>query len=588
VARIRLLEEALINQIAAGEVVERPASVLKELGENALDAGAQNIQVRARGGGVDFLSVSDNGSGMPRDDAERCLLRHATSKLHCAEDLLAISTLGFRGEALAAIAGVSRLTLTTTERQALVGSRVVCEGGRPSPSEDAAPVPGTTVEVEDLFFNVPARRKFLRREATEARHLEEGLVRLALGYPAVAFSLEVDGQPRLSFRANEGVAERLAQAVGHDARRHLLPLEERRLGVAVRGHVASPELTLSNARGLYFFVNSRYVRDRGLISAVQRALGGALPPGRQPVAAIYLALDPSSVDVNVHPQKTEVRFGDPRGIYDAVHAAVTRALQQAPWHAAAPPSQPATAHYADAVERFLQRAQTQAAEGIGFLSPPNIPGHARPGLNEGAPPGYFGALRHLGMLGRRFFVLEGPGGTLVVVDAHAALERIHAARFCADFAAGGPPERGMALATTVQLPPAEVDRLCTARSWLERLGIDLEPFGANAMALRAMPPALASLDTTSLLVELASALPPGDEPPTLERGGEAIALLACRAAEPAGNVWGEGEVRRCLQELDRTPAWPGARHTRVVVMETPQLELLRRADGKLGPPVHAG
>jgi DNA mismatch repair protein MutL len=593
VARIRLLDEALINQIAAGEVVERPASVLKELGENALDAGARALQIQARGGGVELLSVSDDGSGMPRDDAERCVLRHATSKLRDAEGLLAIRTLGFRGEALAAIAAVSRLGLTTAEEGTRVGTHIVSVGGRTEPAADAPPIRGTTGLVEDLFFNVPARRKFLRREETESRHIEEAVLRLALGHPAVAFRLDLDGKRRLTLAAGEDLRERLAHAVGHEAHRHLLSVEERRLGLRVWGYLASPELTLSNARGLYFFVNGRYVRDRGLLSALQRALGGALPPGRQPVAALYLEMEPGSVDVNVHPQKTEVRFNDTRGVYDAVHAAIVHALEKAPWRTPAPTSDPNGAHYADAVERFLQRATSHLGETSPFLTPfsaaerPLAFGQARPGVNEAAPPDYFGALRHLGTLARRFLTLEGPGGTLVVLDVHAALERIHAARLREDFVAGGPRERGLTQGA-VQLPPGEEERLRSAAAWLERLGIEVEPFGSGSLVLRALPPPLVDLDPVALLVELASALPAGDEAPTLEGAAEAIALLACRAAEGAARRLGENEIRRLLEQLDRTPAWLGARHTRVVVLEMPQLELVRRAEGKLGPAYGAG
>ncbi|MGZ6070473.1 MAG: DNA mismatch repair endonuclease MutL, partial [Myxococcaceae bacterium] len=319
---IAVLSDALIDQIAAGEVVERPASVVKELGENALDAGARSVQVSIEGGGTRLIEVTDDGSGMSREDAVLSVRRHATSKLRTAEDLLAIRTLGFRGEGLAAIASVSRLVLRSALPGAPEGTEVRVEAGeiRTAP---AAARPGTQVRVEDLFGAVPARRKFLRRAETELKHVEDAVLRLALAHPEVSFRLEHEGRTVRLLPASPGdFQERIAAALGPEVGPFLLPVEERRLGVRVHGVIASPELSLSTARSLYVFVNGRHVRDRTLHFAVHRGLAPSLPSGRQPVGVLFVEIEPSRVDVNVHPQKLEVRFADAAEVTDAVQAAI--------------------------------------------------------------------------------------------------------------------------------------------------------------------------------------------------------------------------------------------------------------------------
>jgi DNA mismatch repair protein MutL len=293
--RIRRLPPELVNQIAAGEVVERPASVVKELAENSVDAGASRVTVRLSRGGCGLITVIDDGCGMSRDDALTSLERHATSKLLDKEGLFHILTKGFRGEAIPAIASVSRFTLVTSEAEQLSGTRLVIEGGAPPVVEDAPAVGGTRIDVEDLFFNVPARRKFLKREQTELLHCEDAVTRLALAHPEVGFTLEHEGRVLWSSPPSATEPKQRAAAVlGTEAAPHLLAIDERRLGLTVTGFIAAPEFTLANARGLMTFVNHRYVRDRGLTSAIQRAYQDSLPPGRQPVALVFIELDPAA------------------------------------------------------------------------------------------------------------------------------------------------------------------------------------------------------------------------------------------------------------------------------------------------------
>jgi DNA mismatch repair protein MutL len=578
--RVALLSEELINQIAAGEVVERPASVIKELGENALDAGARNVRIRVRGGGLEEISVTDDGFGMSREDAEHAILRHATSKLRDLEGLSAIETLGFRGEALAAIAAVSRFTLTTSEPNAPSGTRLCVDGGGAPVIEDAAPFGGTEIRVEDLFFNTPARRKFLRRAETEVKHVEEAVLRIALPHPRAGFSLESDGKILLAIPENASARERLIAAVGKEVDPHLLEADERRLGLRVHGVVAAPEFTLSHARGLYTFVNGRYVRDRGLIHAVQRAFGASLPPGRQPVTALFIELDPHAVDVNVHPQKLEVRFLDGRTVYEAVQAAVSNAVGKVPWGAPVAPTE-SPEHYALAVDRFLQRAMggpqggftpfPALAEGDGR---PGF-GQLRPTLNDAPPPGFFESLKVIGPLAHRFWVCEGQGGSLIVLDRHAALERLRRD----ELENPSKEASGSLFRATAELPAADAARVTAQREAFAELGLSLEPFGHNSFVVSDAPACLEGTDLASVLVELSSVLPATGLPDASEvaRGRE---VMACHAATAQEAELSHDALARTFRALDKADFRLGCIHGSIVAVDLPLLELERRVRAK--------
>ncbi len=576
--RIRVLSAELINQIAAGEVVERPASVVKELAENSVDAGAGTIRIELSGGGLTMIRVIDDGTGMSRSDAVLALERHATSKLVDAAGLFQIFTKGFRGEALPAIASVSRFNLHTSEPQSPSGSRIVIEGGSPFEVEDAPSAGGTRIEVADLFFNVPARRKFLKREQTELVHCEEAVIRLALAHPEVGFFLEHDGRSLLAAPASAtDPTERIAASIGAEVHPHLLAVDERRLGVRVSGYVASPEYTQSNARGLYTFVNRRYIRDRGINFAVQRAFQDSLPPGRQPVAVLFIEIDPSQVDVNVHPQKLEVRFADPRGVQEALIAGISNALKGAPWRQGVEPvgEGVAGAHYAMAVDRFLARAQSPSA----FLDrPPQLDvaplsfGQARPGINEAPPPGYFGQLRFMGALAGRFWVCEAPGGTLVVIDPRAALERVrlHQLRVALEKGTLGRAQPTL-FSTTLELPGPELERISAGVDALASLGLVVEAFGGNTVAIKSVPPMLEGTDLRRLLIELAPML--GTEPDL----PDALKVIASHAAAQQARTFGHEEAHALLAELDDADFSVSCEHNTVVVRELPLLELIARS-----------
>lgn len=609
--RIHRLSDQLINQIAAGEVVERPASVVKELCENAVDAGATTVRVKLVRGGLELISVGDDGSGMSREDAVLSVERHATSKLTDVEGLTRILTKGFRGEALPSIASVSRFTLTTGERGARVGTRLETEGGVGLTVSDGPPLEGTLVEVADLFFNTPARRKFLKRESTELGHCEEAVVRLALAHPEVGFFLEHDGRALISSPATGELQERIGKLLGMEVVPHLLSVEARRLGVRVSGFVASPELTLNTARGLYTFVNHRYVRDRGVTSAVQRAYQDSLPPGRQPITVLFLEVEPSAVDVNVHPQKLEVRFAEPRAIQEVLSAGIGGALSAAPWRQGttdAPP--PAPAHYAMAVERFLSRVE--GGERPPFVAPMPLAqeagrapfGTARPSINEAPPPGFFSQLRYLGELGRRFWLCEGSGGTLVVVDPYAVEERLAFEQLRRQAKAPSEGASLSLLSVTVELPAGPQAEVLARAAWLARLGLELEDFGGGTIALRRAPPSLEAAglapgDWAELLLELAAVERPeaegkeaaGKDVEEMDAAGRqaagkeaasdevALRIMAAAAVSKTWRTATHGEVHARLRELDEADFSVSLGDGRVVVHQVPLLELEARAGG---------
>lgn len=333
--RIKILPEELINKIAAGEVVERPASVVKELVENAIDAGAHQVTVDIRGGGRSLIQVTDDGCGMSRDDALLALERHATSKIASTEDLFSIRTLGFRGEALAAIAGVSRFELVTRPPEAPVGSRVFAQGGTVRQVESVEAPAGTTFSIRDLFFNTPARMKFLKSAAVETGHIIDIVMRLALSHEDVGLTLLRGPETLVQASRSSAGMERVVEVLGSELSQHLFPFRAERAGMRVEGYLSGPEISRAGWNGLYAFVNQRFLRDRLISKAVGEAYKGSIPKGRYPVAVVYLTVPPEEVDVNVHPGKIEVRFARPRMVSELVQQAIQGTLLRTPWKRAA-------------------------------------------------------------------------------------------------------------------------------------------------------------------------------------------------------------------------------------------------------------
>jgi DNA mismatch repair protein MutL len=534
--------------------------------------------------------VADDGSGMEREDAELALERHATSKLKDAAGLAAIATMGFRGEALPAIASVARMRIDTSPGVQGEGTRVVVEGGKVLELGPVARARGTTIEVRDLFFNTPARRKFMRAAATESGHATEAVTRLLLAHPEVGFTLRSGGRVVLASAPGAPLAERVAQAVGREAARRLVELTGARGEVRVRALLTSPDHAEATSRGLYLFVNGRFVRDRGATHAVLRAYAETLPTGRWPAGVIYVELPLDRVDVNVHPQKLEVRFAEARAVYDAIHHAVAEGLRTAPWLRHRPATVPGAALPALAAEEVagvLDRARLAGATAplpapgpnaaFDFPLPADSGGAlAGPGP-DGPRSGYFASLRYVGQHARTYLLCEGPGGSLVVIDQHASHERVLFHRLREAWRTRSIPVQPLLLPQVVQLPVAAARALEGGLAELARLGIEVEPFGGEAFAVKGLPAVLAGVDAASLLADLAQQIE------QVERGSAAeeawhdlLATMACHSAVRANQDLAADEVRALLDQLDVIDFKARCPHGRPVVFDLSLADLERR------------
>ena len=580
--RIEVLSSDLIDKIAAGEVVERPASVVKELCENSLDAQAGEIQITLSEGGLSFISVRDDGHGMGRSDAELAVKRHATSKLKTLDDLFCIRSLGFRGEALPSISSISRFSLTTSLKGASVGTRLRSDGGVVWKIEDAPPLNGTLIEVGELFFNTPARRKFMRRVQTELSNVKEAVIRIALSHPEVGFQLEHHGRSLFSSDACKGdIKERIIAAMGVQLDRHLLPLEGQQLGIKVTGYVSAPEQTYPNARYIYTYVNRRFIRDKHLNHALSRAFRDCLPPGRYPMAVVFIEVDPEDVDVNVHPQKMEVRFADGAGVCDVLSRAVRASLDKAPWMekgADGDRSSAQDALYAQAVNQFLNQSRQVHTP---HLDARPVPIAAEP-VSFGLPAHYCSSLRFICQLGTRFWLCKGRGDTLVILDGDAAVQ-LHALHQLWQEVRRAPSE-GVAFLANASRVELGTQPHCDPREKsraLGQVGFELESFGGTSWVVLRAPLALAGTDLENLFAELlpslpsdasADARPPSDNLSLNELLGALKIVAKHRVRQEAIPPT---EIERLLCHMDRAvEECPGAYH--LVVMEVPLLELERR------------
>ena len=571
-SQIRRLSESIVNRIAAGEVVERPASAVKELVENALDAGARHIDVVVRDGGQSLISVSDDGHGIARDDLALALERHATSKLP-DDDLWAISTLGFRGEALPSIASVSRLTLASRPRGASEGWKIEVEGGRMGGVEPAAQSEGTRVEVTDLFFATPARLKFLKSPRTELDHAIDWLNRLAMANPNVAFTLS-DGT-RTPVRLSPALSrlDRLAQILGRDFAENALPIEAARDGARLSGYASLPTLNRATSREQYFFVNGRAVRDKQLLGAIRGAYMDFLASDRHPVLALFLDVPSDAVDVNVHPAKTEVRFRDSASIRGLVVGALRHALAAA-GHRAATPVAGATltsfrpggyGGYSSAALPSHAMAEAGATYQASLMStgqsmPPAAP---EPGAAEVGQP--LGAARC--QVHGTYIVAQTTDG-LVIVDQHAAHERLVYERMKAALANGGIKRQGLLLPEVVELGEAGAARLAERQAELAELGLVLEAFGQGAVVVREVPALLGQADVAGLVRDLADELQEFDQTLSLkDRLADVCGTLACHGSVRAGRRLAPSEMDALLRQMEVTPHAGQCNHGRPTYVE---------------------
>lgn len=583
---IRVLPEHVASQIAAGEVVERPASVVKELIENAIDAGARTIQVETRNGGKRFVRVIDDGCGVPRDEVELAFRRHATSKLTSAQDLERITTLGFRGEALASIGAVSRMTFVTRAEGEAVATLLRLEGGEILTRREVGRPPGTDVSVENLFFNVPARRKFLRTDRTEHRHVDRWVTRYAMAYPELRFSLDHGDRNAFESPGTGHLRDVLVGVYGLDAGENALEIvssADSEGDIRVSGLVGSPSFHRANRTYITVFVNGRWVKDASLTYAVTQAYHRLLPDGRHPLAVVMVELPPSDVDVNVHPAKAEVRFRDGDAVFRAVQKAVRRTLLER----AGIPSvgrsggrgEPTRSWPAvdgaggDAEDRrsrlsSLGQRREVGAEQLRLETEPSAQ------REEGSIP----PLRVIGQLGATYIVAEGPAG-MVLLDQHAAHERVLFERMLAEHERAEVASQALLEPTVAELGPEAADVLEEHAQSLDELGFEVESFGGSTVLVRSMPSVVGEDEPARALDDVAAALLAGDKP-LAGSVEETIARQVCkRAAIKAGRVLEHAEMQEMIRSLEQCESPQTCPHGRPTMIHL-SVEQLAREFGR--------
>ena len=555
---IKVLPELLVNQIAAGEVVDRPSSALKELLENSLDAGAREITVHLASGGMQLIKVIDDGCGIGRDELPLALARHATSKIASIEDLERVASLGFRGEALASIASVARVTLTSrvaTDRHAW---SVSAEGPTFAPASPATLAAGTSVEVRDLYFNTPARRKFLKSETTEYAHCEEAFKRAALSRWDSAFTLHHNGRARHHVKAQNEL-ERIAALLGEEFRASSLPLDERAGAVRLFGCVGTPEKAGTTREAQYVFVNGRFVRDRLLAHAIRQAYEDVLHHQRHPAYVLYLEIDPATVDVNVHPTKTEVRFRDSRAVHQFVFHAVSKALSRTASAAAAPveltrePFAASTAGYPSSTYAY-PRQQTMALNAAEAGSFYQTLFGSRPATEttdtdeaDALPLG-----SALGQLSGVYILAQNESG-LVVVDMHAAHERIMYEQLKNALDESHIPMQPLLVPVVFTAEALEVAAAEEERETLLKIGFDLAPASPTTLIVRAVPAMLQDADARELARDVLRELNEfGASRVLTERRNELLGTMACHAAVRANRRLSVPEMNALLRDMERT------------------------------------
>ena len=580
---IRILSEATVNRIAAGEVIERPAAAVKELVENALDAGATRISVSLTGGGIDRIEVTDDGIGMTASDLALAVLRHATSKL-TDDTLVRISTLGFRGEALPSIGAAARLSMTSRPRDQDHASTITVEGGRVAEPAPSAGAPGTRVVVADLFYATPARRKFLKIPRTEGDHAEAAVRRLAFAAPQVAFRLESDGRVAFDLPSQDRAA-RVAALLGGDAAAAMIPLDAERGDMRLTGFICSPAINRATANAQSLVVNGRPVIDPTLKSAIRVAYRDVLEHGRHPVVALYLDLPPEELDVNVHPAKTELRFRDSAGVRGLVIGGIGRRLAGA---AGTDIPAPALMEHRPSMHLWQSRPSTHRG-GIqslplpeplninGSLAEAQLPLHAEPFARMLSRP----AERSPHPLGApvaqvldTYVIAVAADDSLVLVDQHAAHERLTHEAIRTQMLDGGVRTQPLLLPAVVDLPVADASRLLARTDELGRLGLEIEAFGPGAILVRALPAALGAPEPGPLLRDLADELEEMEETTALSSRLDAvIARLACHGSIRAGRRLNVAEMDSLLRQMEATPRAATCSHGRPTFLKLSKAEI---------------
>ena len=581
--RIHLLSEHVANQIAAGEVVERPASVVKELVENALDADAHRVAVTIKGGGRSAIVVADDGFGMSRDDALLALERHATSKISQAEDLNSIRSLGFRGEALPSIAAVARFTLTSRERGALGGTQIEIAGGKILSVKETGTAEGTTMEVRNLFFNLPARRKFLRSEQTELAHIEHIVTLCALAHPTVAFRLSVEDRLRFDLAPATELAGRLRELYGNQLVAQVLPVAFERGDVKVTGFVGKPGISRADRSQQHIFVNGRPVESKGINYALMEGYHTGLMKGKYPVTFLFLEINPELVDVNIHPAKREVRFRDEYAVRQCVIDAVRQALVPA-----GPTFQPVTSTgWPTAAGRG--ESPTRPSESL-----PTADGSASRPYQQTALPVVEaspataaivetedGQWRVLGAIGRLYVLIESPEG-LVLMDQHAAHERVLFERMLRELQTESAPAQKLLLPVTLELESRDAEFLVGNLKTLHKLGLGVSEFGERTFLIDAVPPYFKLDNLAQTFREIVDELrQTGEQVHARRLGEDKIATTVCRHAVKAHDPLQGEELRALLRQLHQCDLPYTCPHGRPTLIQISYAELEKKFGRKV-------
>ncbi|MFC2053362.1 DNA mismatch repair endonuclease MutL [Chloroflexota bacterium] len=584
---IHILPPEVASQIAAGEVVERPASVVKELVENSLDAGANSVTITVEDAGKRIIEVADDGSGILVDQLSLAVERHATNKLEGAEDLHCITSLGFRGEALASIGSVARLTLTSRTADTDLGARMQVEGGHASPVQPLGSTVGTVVRVENLFFNVPARLKFLKHDQTERRAIDKLVTRYSLAYPHVRYSLHQDGRLALQTSGNGNRREILGTIYGVEIARQLIEVISEDDWLQVLGFTSPTSLTRSSRRELAFFVNGRPVKDAALSAAVIKAYHNLLMINRYPITVLFLKMPPEMVDVNVHPTKAEVRFREPARIFSSVQSAVRRALLahspvpnlefQPHWSNGTAWGEPRTIDPTWGWRDIdIQRKEGEAIPEGSFPTPGSqSPSTTKTGLGALRAP----LLRPVGQVASTYLVAEGPDG-LYLIDQHAAHERVLFERVMKQ-RDSSIPSQILLQPVAIDLPPDETRLLQDQLDILGKIGFQVELFGHNSFLLRAVPAILENRDPAASLLLLVEDFEEDETPLQAELEARIIARICKRAAIKAGKNLSPEEQRALLTDLEACQSPRTCPHGRPTMIHL-SVDLLERQFGRRG------
>lgn len=605
--RIAILPEIITNKIAAGEVVERPASVIKELIENSLDAGSTDLAIEISGGGRRLIRITDNGHGMSREDALLSLERHATSKIRTDSDLEGIQTLGFRGEALPSIASVSRFRLATREPESIEGTEILVEGGRVREVKACGMAPGTVITVEQLFFNTPARLKFLRSAETETAHVADSVTRMAISRPDVAFRCTSEGRDLLRVQRGD-LLRRLGQLLGKNTASDLHPVEYETDGIGISGFVSGPASARSSTSAMFTYINGRFVRDRVIQHAIMQACRGVIDRGRYPVCALFLTVSPGEVDVNVHPTKHEVRFRRQTLVHDALQSAIEQVLAASPWLPRRQGADPQQTEVSPVSQAYLERVAAAAQRSLDlprrdpavFVPPPHsssagaplvkeppatvrepsVPFPAEPvptGPETEPPPvassGFFSSLEFIGQFHNEYILCQS-ADELVVIDQHAASERVAYQRLRRQHEQGAVESQRLLFPETIELSFDETAAAARFTADLLRVGFEIEPFGGTTVIVTAVPRLAAEADCVRLVRDLLAELSQlGASGAFRQVQEDLLSRVACHSVIRGQRPLDRQQVRDLFRRMDETDFAATCPHGRPVFHAIPLTDL---------------